>query len=228
MRRCPPASGLPLAAAALALWLAAPGGPAGAQDDDPGHGDAGEQGTVWPGPVTRRPPPVDEPVPESPAEAGAPDEAAAAPDPGAGGSVLEVLDASVFEGVFAPYTVRDGREVPEPLAGIEGDPVAGRRLFHNFSRTGCSLCHGTPEAPRPDDSDRTAPDLHRVAERLSPGYLRLWIISPQAIRPEATMPAFHKPGQRENPADPLYGGPRLTAAEVEHIVAYLANAGGAE
>jgi hypothetical protein len=36
------------------------------------------------------------------------------------------------------------------------------------------------------------------------------------------MPAFYAAGQRLGADDPLYGGPALTAAEIEDLVAYLA------
>jgi hypothetical protein len=35
------------------------------------------------------------------------------------------------------------------------------------------------------------------------------------------MPAYYAAGQRQGPDDPLYGGPALTAAEVEDLIAYL-------
>jgi hypothetical protein len=35
------------------------------------------------------------------------------------------------------------------------------------------------------------------------------------------MPAYYAAGQRSGAEDPLYGGPALTAAEVEDLVAYL-------
>ena len=203
-----------LTIALLALLLALPAAQPAAQQEQADAPEA-EAAGVPSGPVVRRAPPApDAPVPE--AQPPEPETPAADEQP-----VLEVLDASVFEGVFAPYTVRDGRAIPEPLTDAPGDPVRGRRLYHNFSRTGCSLCHGTAEAPRRPDSERTAPPLDRVADRLSPARLRLWIVSPGTIRPGTVMPAFHKPGQRTDVTDPLYGGPRLTAAEVEDLVAYL-------
>ena len=216
--------------APLLAPLAAAFGPAtpGAAPAGPALGD---EAPVPSGPVRRRPPEQrtgpSEHVPDARDATGAledPDPPVADADPGPP-SVIEVLDASFLEGVFASYAIRDGREIPEPLTGAPGDAVAGRRLFHNFSRTGCSLCHGTAEMPREPDSERTAPPLHRIAERLSPARIRLWIVAPETIRPGTEMPAFHKPLQRTDPHDPLYGGPRLTAAEVEDIVAYLSGAG---
>ena len=57
---------------------------------------------------------------------------------------------------------------------------------------------------------------------MSVGAIRLWIVAPVAIDPETAMPAFYAAGQRDEADDPLYGGPALTAAEIEDLVAYLA------
>ena len=43
-----------------------------------------------------------------------------------------------------------------------------------------------------------------------------------AIDPETAMSAYYAAGQRDGAEDPLYGGPALTAAEIEDLVAYLA------
>jgi hypothetical protein len=41
------------------------------------------------------------------------------------------------------------------------------------------------------------------------------------IDPETRMPAYYALGQRMDPADPRFGEPLLTAAEIEDLVAYL-------
>ena len=74
----------------------------------------------------------------------------------------------------------------------------------------------------PDKATASAPDLAGVGARLSGGAIRLWIAAPVAIDPETAMPAYYAAGQRDGAEDPLYGGPVLTAAEIEDLVAYLA------
>ncbi|MBK0400654.1 c-type cytochrome [Limibaculum sp. M0105] len=135
----------------------------------------------------------------------------------------------------APYVVVNGREIPESLTGAPGDPARGLTLFLDATRTGCTACHvaraassvpaggyGTGgSAPRTPDGRDPAP-LDGVAARLSPGEIRLWIVDPAAVDPSSAMPAYYLPGQRKGVDDPLYNGPRLTAAQIEDLVAWLA------
>lgn len=136
------------------------------------------------------------------------------------------------------YVIADGARIAESLTGAAGDAARGRALYADAERAGCAVCHGEPgqagavriSVPGPDGEpeERTVPDLGAVGRRLDPGEIRLWIVAPRALLPDAAMPAFYAAGQRRAPDDPLYGGPRLTAAEVEDLVAYLAGLDGAE
>ena len=107
------------------------------------------------------------------------------------------------DGVVA-YTIQNGREIAESLTGAPGDPAAGARLYEE---AGCAGCHDVKIPP---------------GGRLSAGEVRLWIVAPAAIAPETEMPGAYLAGQRTGPEDPLYGGPALTAQEVENLVAFLA------
>lgn len=60
--------------------------------------------------------------------------AAAAPSPGAAATPPR-------SPAVAPYVVVDGREIPEPLAGLKGDPRRGRAAFEDPELGGCSACH---------------------------------------------------------------------------------------
>ena len=53
------------------------------------------------------------------------------------------------------------------------------------------------------------------------GTLRLWLVAPQVMNPETSMPTYYAVGQRTDESDPLYGSTRLSAAEIEALVAYL-------
>lgn len=112
------------------------------------------------------------------------------------------------------YTITDGTRIAESLTGKPGDPEAGRALYA-AERAGCAGCHGDAAAAPPPFAG------------LGPGEIRLWIAAPDAIDPETAMPAYYAPGDRLEPDDPLYGGPRLTAGEIEDLVAYLAGLTGA-
>lgn len=128
------------------------------------------------------------------------------------------------------YTIVDGRTIPESLTGAPGDPERGRALYTGDPRAECAACHGEPGAKGEtgERGDAPAPDLSGVGARLSPGELRLWLVAPEVPDEDTTMPAYYAAGQRTGAQDPLYGGPRLTAGEIEDLVAYLTGLGTAD
>ncbi len=117
------------------------------------------------------------------------------------------------------YTITNGSEIGASLTGAPGEAAPGRALYAGEARAGCPACHGVPGAA---GETATASDLAGVGGRLSAGAIRLWIVAPVAIDPETAMPAYYAAGQRREADDPLYGGPALTAEEIEDLVAYLA------
>lgn len=121
------------------------------------------------------------------------------------------------------YEIVDGKEIPDSLTGQPGNAEAGRKLYFDRQLTRCSGCHGSPDGPgaKPDPDAGGAPSLSGVAERLSEGAIRMWLVAPQVIRPGTRMPGYYSVGQRDDPADPRYGETLLTAAEIEDLVAYL-------
>jgi len=141
--------------------------------------------------------------------------------------VAAALAASVAGAADGPapivaYTITDGATIEESLTGAPGPAPGnfghGAALYAAEPPAGCAACHGKPGQPGP----RSGPDLAKLGARMSPGRIRLWIVAPQVIDSATPMPAFYASGQRTAPDDPLYGGQRLTAQEVEDLVAYLA------
>jgi len=139
-------------------------------------------------------------------------------------------DPASAETGFAPppervvaYTILNARSIPARLTDRPGNPERGRQLFFDRQRTGCSGCHGSPGGPgaeaTPDSED--APDLAGLARRMEIGTARLWLVAPAVLAPETEMPAFYAIAQRTDPNDPRYGEPRLSAEEIEDILAYL-------
>ena len=129
------------------------------------------------------------------------------------------------------YTITNGAGITDSLTGAPGDAARGQVLYAGEARAGCAACHGVPgalgalEALGVLGEAATAPDLSSVGGRLSAGAIRLWIVAPVVLAPETAMPAYYAAGQRYGVDDPLYGGPALTAAEIEDLVAYLASLG---
>lgn len=128
------------------------------------------------------------------------------------------LSARTADPVVA-YTIVNGNSIPASLSGAPGDAARGRRLYASNPRAGCPACHGMPGDP---GGGVTAPDLAGIGARLTPGQIRLWLVAPEAQDAATKMPSFYAAGQRKAADDPLYGGPALTAAEIEDLVAYLA------
>ena len=122
------------------------------------------------------------------------------------------------------YAIVDARSIPESLTGGEGNAEAGRRLYFDRKVTGCSGCHGSPGGPgaQPNAGGAQAPALSGLADRMEPGTMRLWLVAPRVLAPEGEMPSYYEVGQRDDEDDPLYGSTRLSAREVEDLVAYLA------
>lgn len=141
--------------------------------------------------------------------------------------VAPLLVASAAAEAPAPvvaYTVQDAERIEDSLTGAPGDAAAGRALYLDEARTACSVCHGDPETgtpPPPMATGGASPALDGVGRRLDAPRLRLWLVAPEVLSPATPMPSYYRAGQRFGAEDPLYGGPRLTAAEIEDLVAYL-------
>jgi sulfur-oxidizing protein SoxX len=121
------------------------------------------------------------------------------------------------------YQIVDARSIPESLTGSTGDAEAGRKLYFDRNVTGCSGCHGSPGGPgaQPNAGGADAPALSGIADRMEAGTMRLWLIAPRVLAPDGEMPSYYEVGQRDDEDDPLYGSTRLSAREIEDLVAYL-------
>ena len=121
------------------------------------------------------------------------------------------------------YEIVNGREIPANLTGAIADSEAGRALYFDRELTGRSGCHGSPGGPgaQPDTKDQVAPSLEGLASRMSEGAMRIWLVAPEVLNPETAMPSYYQVGQRTDPKDPRFGEPRLSAQEIENLIAYL-------
>lgn len=141
-------------------------------------------------------------------------------------AALAATDAA--ERVVA-YTIADARAIPDSLTGKPGDPEAGRALYFDAKLARCAGCHGAPDGEAGQGAPHaapTAPSLADLGGRLDEGAIRLWLVAPEVIEPGTAMPGYYSVGQRDDPADPRFGEPLLTAAEIENLVAYLARQTG--
>ncbi|WP_333832495.1 c-type cytochrome [Rubrimonas sp.] len=142
---------------------------------------------------------------------------------------LALIAAPVFAGFVvagpvgdrAPvaYTVRDGVEIPEPLAPA-GDPERGAAVAADPERGGCLTCHAGPDGEGGSD----APDLAGIGARASEGRLRLAVVHYGALDPDVTEHAFYEVRDLgEAVSEDAVGTTALTAQEVEDLVAWLAS-----
>lgn len=121
------------------------------------------------------------------------------------------LPALAEEGVpLAAYTIVDGATIPEALGGLTGDAVRGRDLVRESAVPPCATCH--------DDG------FSGAAPR-DPGVVRMWLVAPDLLGPDAGMPSYYQAGQRKDPNDPRHGEPWLRPQEIEDIIAYLTQRG---
>ena len=119
---------------------------------------------------------------------------------GAYTGVLSIAKAAEL----VPYVVENANAIPEPL--VEGAPDAelGAALMLT---AGCSACHQK--------------DLNRISERMTAGEMRLMIVAPEVRVPDTAMPAYYKVGVYGEAPEELVGGTRLSAEEIEAVIAYL-------
>ena len=109
--------------------------------------------------------------------------------------------------------------LPEPLEGLQGDPVRGQAVVTRQSST-CILCHAGP-FPNPHLQGNIGPDLHGVGARLTPAELRAQIVNARGINPDSPMPSFWGTEGRIRVGPAWQGRPILQAQEIEDAVAYL-------
>lgn len=114
------------------------------------------------------------------------------------------------------YVIVDGAGVPEPLVK-DGAPdlERGAQVFAADDRGGCVACHRLG-----DQGGGAGPALDGVGVRLPLAALRLWIVNPAALAEVPGKPAYFS--VFDPPPDADAPVTRLTAQEVEDLVAFLA------
>jgi L-cysteine S-thiosulfotransferase len=108
-------------------------------------------------------------------------------------------------------------EMRTPLAPA-GDALRGREVFVSREGGHCVLCHAVPGVASAGD---IGPSLGGVGARLNAAQLRLRIADITRVKPDATMPSFHRTEGLNRVASRYAGQPALSAQQVEDLVAYL-------
>ncbi len=108
-------------------------------------------------------------------------------------------------------------ELATPFAAA-GDPARGRDVFVARDGGHCVLCHA---APGIEVAGNVGPSLAGVGSRLTPGQLRLRVADISRVKPDATMPSFHRLDGLTRVAPEYAGKPVLDGQQVEDVVAWL-------
>jgi sulfur-oxidizing protein SoxX len=107
-----------------------------------------------------------------------------------------------------------------PLAN-PGQVEAGEVVFVQREQGHCVLCHQVAALDAPFQGN-IGPDLSTVGTRLSPAQIRFRIVDASRLNPVTTMPAYYRVENLNRVAEQYQGTTVLTAQQVEHLVAYLA------
>jgi sulfur-oxidizing protein SoxX len=127
---------------------------------------------------------------------------------------------SVAAEPVAPFVV-EGDVIAAPLVAGAGDPARCLAVVLNRETGNCLICHSIPGSGERFMGD-VGPPLAGVGRRLSPGQIRLRLVDPTRVNPDAVMPAYHRISGLVNVDPKFVGLPVLTAQDIEDVVAYLA------
>jgi sulfur-oxidizing protein SoxX len=133
---------------------------------------------------------------------------------------LLLLAGPLAASEVAPFTVA-GDAIEAPLAGLSGDARRGEAVVRNRESANCLICHSIPGTTERFMGD-VGPTLAGVADRLTPGQIRLRLVDATLLNPGAVMPAYHRVAGLTRVDARFAGRPVLGAQEIEDVVAYLA------
>ena len=112
----------------------------------------------------------------------------------------------------------------EPLAAA-GDPAIGRAIFSNRESGHCVLCHQVDGLEVPFQGN-LGPALSDVGARLTEAQIRLRIVDNTKVNPGTVMPSYYRMTDLHQVGRAYQGETVLSAAEVEHLVAWLSQLTG--
>ena len=109
----------------------------------------------------------------------------------------------------------EGDGIPQSLTGKPGVAARGKALLAKRDVANCLECHSVKDKDLAGGGTK-GPALDGIGAVLTPAQLRMSVVDISRVNPKAGMPSFHK-------AEGLGsdGKPRLSAQEIEDVVAYL-------
>ena len=111
-----------------------------------------------------------------------------------------------------------------PLAAA-GDPAIGRAIFSDRESGHCVLCHQVDGLEVPFQGN-LGPALSDVGARFTAAQIRLRIVDNTKVNPGTVMPSYYRTSDLHQVGRAYQGESVLSAAEVEHLVAWLSQLTG--
>ena len=104
-----------------------------------------------------------------------------------------------------------GDGIPKPLTATPGNAARGKALLAKREAANCLKCHSIKDKDLAGGGDK-GPTLDGIGANLTTAQIRLSVVDLSRVTRKTEMPSFHKSGGE---------APKLTAQEVEDVVAYL-------
>jgi sulfur-oxidizing protein SoxX len=121
---------------------------------------------------------------------------------------------------YCSWEVKD-YAIEEPLCGLDGDALRGKRVVSDSHTGNCLACHQLP-IPGIEAYGTIGPPLQGIASRFTEAQIRVRIVDTRNINPMSIMPGFYRdPRLINRPGKPYRGKTFLTAQQVEDVIAYL-------
>lgn len=111
------------------------------------------------------------------------------------------------------------------LLAAAGDPAIGRAIFSDRESGHCVLCHQVDGVEVPFQGN-LGPALSDVGARLTEAQIRLRIVDNTKVNPGTVMPSYFRTADLHQVGRAYQGETVLSAAEVEHLVAWLSQLTG--
>lgn len=118
-----------------------------------------------------------------------------------------------------------GWDEQPPLSDIEADPSSGRAIFVARDAGHCVLCHRVSVLDAPFQGN-LGPELTDVGARLTAGQIRYRIVDASRLNPATIMPPYYRTERLEQVASRYREKTVLSAADIDHLVAWLASLRG--
>lgn len=128
-------------------------------------------------------------------------------------TLLALASTGAAHAQVANYKV-EGDGIPQSLTGKPGNAERGRALLVKADKANCLSCHTIKGLP---GGGTKGPSLDGVGAALTQPQLRLSVVDFSRVTRGSPMPSFHSSGGIGG------NGPKLSAEEVEDVVAYLAS-----